>query len=273
MTQYDKLTLLQIKENPDYISIINNNITDIIKLNKYCSLKNLITKVHEICPELKEFCKINKSNFVIKSIKDKGLIGKIVEYYLFGNLPNSSSSPDMIYGDIKTTTFKNLKTHSSNAFNAKERLTLTNIGNPHNNKNIARDFENINKLEESRYYNKINKAIILIFMHDTTVYKTIEDYYNKNIIGIVYYNLNEIFNKYDEIKTICHDDFQKIKKCILTNNISQKGQQYIHLHKHGSKNSETRAFGFTNKFLTHLASIYLNKSLVIKGNQMFIEIA
>lgn len=264
----NKLTLLQIKENSNYISIINNIITDIIKLNKYCSLKNLITKVHETSPELKEFCEKNKNKFIIKSIKDKGLIGKIVEYYLFGNLPNSSSSPDMIYGDIKTTTFKNLKTHCSNAYNAKERLTLTNIGNPHNNKNIIHDFENINKLEDTKYYDKIKQSVVLIFKHD----KTIEDYYNKNIIGIVYYNLNEIFDKYDEIKTICHDDFLKIKKCILTNKISQKGQQYIHLHKHGSKNSETRAFGFTNKFLTHIASIYLNKTLVIKGNTTFISI-
>jgi len=264
----NKLTLLQIKENPNYINIINNIITE----NNNCSLKNLITKVHEICSELKDFCEINKSKFIIKSIKDKGLIGKIVEYYLFGNLPNSFSTPDMIYGDIKTTTFKNLKTHSSNAFNAKERLTLTNIGNPHNNKNIAHDFEIINKLEDTKYYDKIKQSIVLIFMHDTTIYKTIEDYYNKNIIGIVYYNLNEIFDKYDEIKTICHDDFLKIKKCILTNKISQKGQQYIHLHKHGSKNSETRAFGFTNKFLTHIASIYLNKTLVIKGKQTYIEI-
>jgi len=264
----EQITLAYIKNNTEYINILNS----IIVKNNNCSLKTLINTIHEMSPELKEFCEINKSKFIIKSTKDKGLLGKMVEYYLFGNLPNSSSDADMIYGDIKTTNFKNLKLHGPNIYNAKERLTITNIGNPHNNKNIAHDFENINKLEDTKYYNKINKAVILIFKHETNIYKIIEDYYNKVIIGIVYYNLDKIFNDYDDIKKTCDDDFQKIKKCILSKKISQKGQQYIHLHKHGSKNSETRAFGFTNKFLTRISSIYLNKTLVIKGKQTYIEI-
>ena len=259
----EQITLAEIRNDIKYIEIINS----IIVKNNNCSLKILINTIHKISPELKEFCEENKNNFTIKSCKDKGLLGKMVEYYLFANLPNSCSASDMIYGDIKTTNFKNLKLQGSNAFNAKERLTLTNIGNPYNNILTIE-----NKLQDTKYYNKINKGIVLIFKHDTTIYKNVEDYYNKIIIGIIYYNLDEVFNKYDEIKTICHEDFLKIKKCILTNKISQKGQQYIHLHKHGSKNSITRAFGFTNKFLTKLASIYLNKTLVIKGKQTYIEI-
>jgi hypothetical protein len=111
-------------------------------------------------------------------------------------------------------------------------------------------------IEFTNYLNLSKDDYILeIGANDGTCIKNLLLNGYKNIIGIVYYNLNEIFDKYDEIKTICHDDFLKIKKCILTNKISQKGQQYIHLHKHGSKNSETRAFFTNNMYDTNIINV------------------
>ena len=63
----------------------------------------------------------------------------------------------------------------------------------------------------------------------------------------------------------------KIKNCILEKNVTQAGQNYLHIHKHGCKDGLTRAFGFTNKFLTKLVSIYLDVPLKSKGRSEYIE--
>lgn len=267
---YD-LTLTEIKENVNYIMVLNNIIKEIIKTNGCCSLKLLIKTVHYVCPELEKFCKINENKFKVTTIRDKGLIGKIVEFYLFGNLPNNVSSPDMNYGDIKTTHFKNIGKNGSKSFNAKERLTLTNFGDPNKQYNID-TIADKNSLQETKFYDKIKHGIILIFQHDTaTTYETIDSYYNKKILCIVLYNLDEIFINHAEVSDTFQEDFIKIKTCVLGKNVSQSGQKYLHLHPHGCKNGVTRAFGFTNKFLTKLVSINLNLPLVTKGRSDYIE--
>ena len=266
---YD-LNLLQIRESENYINILNDIIKEIMKIFGVCSLKTLIKTVHTICPELESFCNLNKHNFNITSVKDKGLIGKIVEFYLFGNLPNNKSCPDMDYGDIKTTHFKNIGKIGDNMFNAKERLTLTNFGEPSKQTNID-TIADKQFIQETKYYEKIRKGIIIIFQHDDVVYDTIEKYYDKKIIGIIFYNLDDVFVNYPNIEKIFQDDFIKIKTCILENNVSQCGQQYLHIHKHGCKFGLTRAFGFTNKFLTNLVSIYLKLSLIVKGRSEYIK--
>jgi hypothetical protein len=265
------LSLSDIKENEIYISILNKIIKDIIKIHGFCSLKLLIKTVHTVCDELEDFCNKNEDKFKITSLKDKGLIGKIVEFYLFGNLPNNDSCPDMCYGDIKTTHFKNIGINSPNTFNAKERLTLTNFGDPSKQSNIDL-ISDKNLLQETKFYDKINKGIILIFQHDSSKkFENIENYYDKKIMGIVFYNLNDIFINHIDVLNIFKNDFDKIKKCIVDKNVSQCGQQYLHIHKHGCKLGLTRAFGFTNKFLTKLVSIYLNVQLITKGRSEFIE--
>jgi len=266
---YD-LTLSNIKENTNYIMILNNIIKEIIKSNGYCSLKKLIETVHYVCPELEQFCKTNEDKFKVTSIRDKGLIGKMVEFYLFGNLPNNDSSPDMQYGDIKTTHFKRMSKNGVNVFNAKERLTLTNFGDPEKQSNIDTISEK-NSLQETKFYDKIKNGIILIFQHVSETYETIECFYKKKIIGIVHYNLDTIFANYSDVANVFQSDFIKIKTCILEKNVSQCGQQYLHIHKHGCKDGLTRAFGFTNKFLTRLVSIYLNVPLISKGRSEYIE--
>lgn len=266
---YD-LTLDQIKDSENYINIMNNIIKQIIQTHGSCSLKTLIKTVHAICPELEDFCNKNTDKFKITSIKDKGLIGKVVEFKLFGNLPNCDSAPDMSYGDIKTTHFKNIGNAGSKAFNAKERLTLTNFGDPNKQVNID-TIADKNTMQETRYYEKIKRGIVLIFQHDTIEYNSIESYYNKKIIGIVFYNLDDVFAKHPDIADTFQEDFIKIKTCVLEKNVSQSGQKYLHIHPHGCKDGLTRAFGFTNKFLTKLVSIYLNVPLIVKGRSEYIE--
>ena len=168
---YD-LTLSEIKENNNYIMILNNIIKEIIKTKGECSLKFLIQTVQYVCPELEQFCKINEDNFKVTSTRDKGLIGKIVEFYLFGNLPNNDSCPDMDYGDIKTTHFKNIGKDGSRTFNAKERLTLTNFGDPNKQSNID-SISDKSLLQETKFYEKIKRGIILIFQHEIITYETV----------------------------------------------------------------------------------------------------
>ena len=165
---YD-LTLAQIKNSENYINIMNNIIKQIIQTHGSCSLKTLIKTVHVVCPELEDFCNKNNDKFKITSIKDKGLIGKIVEFYLFGNLPNNDSAPDMSYGDIKTTHFKSIGKDGSKTFNAKERLTLTNFGDPSKQANID-TIADKNTMQETKFYDKIKCGIILIFQHDFIKY-------------------------------------------------------------------------------------------------------
>jgi hypothetical protein len=266
-----EIAFSQIRENEEYINSLNNIIKEIIKVYDFCTLKTLIQTIHYICPELEDYCKKNEYKFKITSVKDKGLIGKIVEFYLFGNLPNSDSCPDMIYGDIKTTHFKNIGKNGTKAFNAKERLTLTNFGDPNKQANIDL-ISDKNSLQETKFYDKVKKGIVLIFQHDsTTNFDNIEQYYHKKIMGIVHYNLDNIFANHNNVANIFQEDFIKIKTCIIEKNVSQSGQQYLHIHKHGCKDGVTRAFGFTNKFLTKLVSIYLDLPLIVKGRSEYIE--
>lgn len=265
----DELSLSEIKENMSYINRLNNIISQLIKTSGSAGLSPLINTVHYICPELKQFCDENREKFKITSVKDKGLIGKIIEFELFGNLPNNDSCPDTPYGDIKTTHFKSYKSNGK-AFNAKERLTLTNFGDPNKEQNIAL-VSYKNSIKETKFYEKIKNGIILVLQHDDTIYDTIDSIYNKKIIAIIRYDLDDIFEKHPDIKEVFQEDFEKIKNCIIEKNVTQSGQKYLHIHKHGCKDGLTRAFGFTNKFLTKLVSIYLHVPIITKGRSEYIE--
>lgn len=258
----EKFTMDFIKNDPDFICRINT----FIKLyDKRCKLGNLTNYVRYSCSELKEFYELNREKFKSKCKNDKGILGKIVEFEVFGNLPNSNSAPDLSYADIKVTHFKKLK---ELGYNAKERLTLTNIGDP-NNEDIIKMFTEKLTIQETKYYQKIKRGIIIVAAHDEENYDTIENCYNKKILCIVLYDLDELP---DEYKMILSDDYNKIRDCIINKCVSQKGQQYLHIHKHGSKNSNTRAFGFTNKFLTKLVSFYLKVPLNSTSKSSYIVI-
>jgi hypothetical protein len=265
-------SLAQIREDSIYINKLNEIIKYLEGLQGVVggvSLALLIETVHQCCPELKQYCDENKDKFKVSSVKDKGLVGKIVEFYLFGNLPNNNSCPDTPYGDIKTTHFKGYK-FSKKAFSAKERLTLTNFGDPSNEQNISL-ISDKNSIMETKFYEKIRTGIILVLQQDDQVYDTIESVYNKKIIAIVLYNLDDIFEKHTDVANIFQEDFNKIKKCIVEKNVTQSGQKYLHIHKHGCKDGATRAFGFTNKFLTKIVSIFLDVPIITKGRSEYIE--
>jgi hypothetical protein len=260
------ITIKEIREDISYIRKLNHII---VKSEGCITISSLIQKIHNICPEIKHFCDENKDKFRITSVKDKGLIGKIIEYYLFGNLPNNNSCPDTPYGDIKTTHFKSCKANNK-SYNAKERLTLTNFGDPNKEQNII-FISDKNSIQETKFYDKIRNGIIIVLQHDNEIYDTIENIYNKKIIAILHYDLDDIFEKHIDVKNIFQEDFNKIKKCIMEKNVTQSGQIYLHIHKHGCKNGVTRAFGFTNKFLTKLVSINLDIPITVKGRSEYIE--
>jgi hypothetical protein len=180
----------------------------------------------------------------IKNKKDKGLLGKIVEFYIFGNLPNSNSSPDTKLGDIKTTNLKKLKNGS---LNAKERLTLTNFGNPFSEE-ILDEIVTKKSINETKYFKKISKGVIIVGIHDSSLKNSFEELLQKKIIGFISYSF-ENFDNEDLIKI--NYDFEKIKECLIEGKPTQSGQKYLHIHRHSSGGEDkTRAFGFTNKFLT-----------------------
>ena len=85
--------------------------------------------------------------------------------------------------------------------------------------------------------------------------------------SILLYDLDELP---EEDKLILNDDYNKIRDCIINKCVSQKGQKYLHVHKHGGKNSNTRAFGFTNKFLTKIVSFYLKIPLQSTSNSSYL---
>jgi hypothetical protein len=270
MTNLELQTNINYKNDKNYIQILNNYIKDSIKSDGSCSLKKLIEIAQLNFPELKGFCEANQEKLTITSVKDKGLTGKIVEFSLFGNLPNSDSSPDMIYGDIKTTHFKKIGKNGSKTFNAKERLTLTNFGDPEKQTNID-TISDKNTFQETKFYGKVKSGIILIFEQETRKFETIDSYYEKKIMGIIFYDLDDVFQKNNNIQEVFQSDFIKIKTCVIEKKVSQAGQQYLHIHPHGCKNSNSRAFGFTSKFLTKMISIYLDLPLITKGRSEYIE--
>ena len=84
---------------------------------------------------------------------------------------------------------------------------------------------------------------------------------SKRLLCAFPYDISEL----DEtIRSQIAIDFSDIQQKTRDGAVSQKGQKYLHIHPHGSKNSTTRAFGFTNKFITELVGID-RKPLTRKG--------
>lgn len=217
-----------------------------------CSLRTLITRQHELNPSIAEFCKDNE--FLLKP-RDKGNVGKRIEFHIFGRLPNNDSSPDLGDKDIKTTHIKKLK---NSKWNAKERLTLTNCGTTTNYESLSHFTAN-DTLEKSKLFPKIRKGVLFVLEHN----KTVEDIYDEIVHSIVEYDITELP---EDIKDTINTDYAKIRKCVDEKAVSQKGQVFLHIHPHGSKGSKTRALGFTNKFVTFLICHYTARTLNKSGN-------
>ena len=241
-------------------------------INEKCPLKygDAITIAHNICPSLEDFYTANYDRYIKTNNKynDKGKTGKFSEFALFGNLPNSKSDSDLPNGyDIKTTHFKRFF-HRKGLYNAKERLTITNCGSKISNDSFTAII-GANKITQCELYKKkIQKGIVLVFEYEknSNETNTIENIKNKKLLTIFRYNLDELEKKEQEI---LEKDYIHIKNCIHNNTITQKGQLYLHIHKHGTKQYPNRcALGFTGNFLTKLSSIFGKKKLVVKGKSI-----
>lgn len=219
-------------------------------------LPEFVLKLSEKIPQIKE------NNIEFKST-DKGKLGKYIEYVLFGNKPNNSSNPDLDNGyDIKVTKFKKIKKYEG-YYNAKERLTITNVGSISNYESLNYFLE-FDRIENSKCFKKIGKFVLLVFTNNTDLNECV-------FLGAVIFNYENIPQKF---KNQINKDFKDIQEKIKNKNVSQKGQSYLHIHPHGSKNSKTRALGFKNKFVTEIfGTLHTNyvtesigKSILIKSN-------
>ncbi len=230
-------------------------------------LADVINQAHILCPELKECVEKNRETFNSKKGRDKGNLGKIVEFYLFGQLPNCDPNPDLEWGgDIKATHFKkNKKGH----YSAKERLTITNCGKTADYATFASIVES-STLKECKYYPKIQNGVLFVFEYDKSSgkYTNPEENLQKRLLTICQYDTETLP---DIFRTQLQCDFDDIKNKITNECVSQKGQKYLHIHPHGSKNSTTKAFGFTNKFLTKLVAHCKNYPITEKGRSVHIE--
>jgi len=204
-----------------------------------CSFEALVHHAQSLCPDLSTLVSL-------KDVKptDKGGFGKKVECYIFGRLPNNDSAPDMALRDIKATVFKKLK---RGGFNAKERLTLTN----------CTDYEIVKTcaaIKDTKYYAKIRRGVLVVFADECV--RVIEAY--------------DIEQLPTPIQDILKEDYQKIRTCVMNDAISQKGQTYLHIHPHGCKGSNTRAFGFTPKLVTQLVGILTGRPMQSKGRSEYL---
>ncbi len=204
-----------------------------------CTLRTLIERVHEQQPALRAFC---DQHVMDLKPRDKGRLGKMVEFYVFGRLPNNDRAPDLgaELGDLKVTHFKKTR----NGWTAKERLTLTNVGSTANYETLQHLLVD---LPQSTVYPKIRRGLVVVF-EDVRV----EDPLDKPIHDIFQYDLETLP---EDVQQSMATDWASIQDRVRTQTVSQVGQKTLHIHPHGSKGSSTRAIGFTPKFLTRLREL------------------
>ena len=211
-----------------------------------CTFRSLIQHAHARNPGLQAFCDANTMNL---RARDKGNAGKLVEFYLYGRLPNNDPHPDTDDGDIKATHLK--KTRAG--WCAKERLTLTNCGStgkPETLDHLLAD------LKETRLYPKVRRGIVFAFEHSSL------PVLDQTVVDAFSYDLEALP---EDMQRVLAEDYGKIQACVRSREVSQRGQQYLHIHPHGSKGSSTRALGFTNKFLTKLLCHATGRELRVVG--------
>lgn len=223
-----------------------------------CTLGTLVARAHMLCPELKEFC--NKGLGL--GARDKGSVGKHVEYYIFGRLPNNDSSADTAFGDCKATHVKKF----GDGFNAKERLTLTNCGST-GDYSTLQHIVDADSLSANRCYSKIRTGILTVLEHSETACAA--NVMDKKVLCLFRYDITELPVG---LRDVVAEDYEKIRTCVKAGAVSQKGQTYLHIHPHGAGHgSSTRAFGFTNKFVTQLIGFYTGWPLFETGRSLYFK--
>lgn len=229
---------------------------ELLQTHLPCNLQALFQHAKTYCPELDGFCTKNACRV---TARDKGSAGKLVEFHVFGRLPNNESTPDILLGDVKCTHVKPI----ANGYNAKERLTLTNVG-------ATSDYQNLQHiidldLEENPRWEKVRQGILVVMKHSEGKWTPEEKTLHEEVVAFFHYDITCNQDWYSVIQ----NDYGKIRECVKAKAASQKGQEYLHIHPHGSKNSSTRAFGFTNKFVTRLICHYTGRKMVESGRSLY----
>jgi hypothetical protein len=222
-----------------------------------CTFQTLIDFAYTLKPDLKTFCETNALSL---RARDKGNVGKLVEFHLFGRLPNNDSAPDLgpEYGDLKATHIKRTRL----GWSAKERLTLTNCGSTSNYETLQHLLVD---MHECRLYPKLRKGLLFVFEHSKTPLSSV---YEETVAAIVPYDIEALP---EDVRGTLQADYAAIQERVRTQTVSQSGQSYLHIHPHGSKGSSTRALGFTNKFLTYLIAKGLGTELMTKGRSTYFQ--
>jgi hypothetical protein len=241
------------------LSSILNNKTSLcvyiqsLNINKGKPLREWLIYARSICDGLPTEEYLLSILVREKSIRDKGLVGKIIEYGFFGQKPNCDSAPDIgaLNCDIKSCAFKNVKKIGKNA---KERQTITNCGNTKKYDSFQYIVDN-DQFEKCPYYAKSRQFLLCIRNDDKKKMKTVEEIMNQPMLLIVLVQLETLPL---EIRTVIDADYESIRQCILDKRVSQKGQKYLHIHTHGAGHgSGNRAFGFTSAFITRVVALQL----------------
>lgn len=223
-----------------------------------CSLRTLIEHAQTLSSELKEFVTANKCGI---TARDKGSAGKMVEFYVFGRAANCDSAPDLRLGDVKATHIKKM----AKGYNAKERLTITNVGATSNYGNLAHILEF--GLPENPRWAKVKQGILVVLEHTEGTWSAEEKTLNEQVVALFHYDITS----QEEWMSTVLADYEKIRECVRAEAVTQSGQKFLHIHPHGSKASSTRAFGFTNKFVTRLICHYTGREMIDDGRSVYFK--
>jgi len=235
--------------------------------------KNIIDKAKELEGKtLREVLQLSESGDSKNSMKNKSNFARFIERDYF-NLPlNSDSKPDFremgVDLELKTSSFKYMK--SKNLYNAKERITLTQI-----------DYNDIIKNEkwfDNSHLKKINNILFIVYLYKKGL-STID----RKIIHTFIWSPSDIQSE------LIQNDYSIMRNDILNGrHLSGSNHTYMgncprHNSKHNKKNlslsdkgsiddrhpflefAERRAFDFKPRVFTEIVSESLKIQAIKKG--------
>lgn len=253
---------LQLKEEKEHMLFNSTDVaTTYSVLCQYICGLNLFLKGNkktsgDVLAYAREICSGLPSDLEMRAVlqkesnaKDKGLFGKVIELGLFGQKPNCDAAADLACGlDIKSCALKTLLNGNRNA---KERQTLTNVGNTQDYTTFQAIADCVN-FADCKYYTKSQRFLLVVRADDGVKNKTMDQLLATPVLAVVLCDMAQLPAP---MRAIIDSDYAKIRACILAQKVSQKGQEYLHIHPHGAGHgSGHRALGLTNKFITQLVA-------------------